>query len=94
MGTAVARPVLTIVTCELLEEVHAQVLVISAWLLSLNVPVAVNCFVLPRGILTWGGVVAMDFSVTIGEPLPVGALLPPHPAKEPRRSTVHPRPIL
>lgn len=67
---------------------------ISAVLLSLNVPVAVNCFVLPRGILTAAGVVAMDFSVTIGGPLPIGALLPPHPANQPTRSRVQPAPVL
>lgn len=85
VGTAVASPVLPIVTCEVFEEAQAQVLVISEVLLSLKVAVALNCFVLPRGILTAAGITAMDFSVTVT----AGALLPPpHPAAKPRRSSV------
>lgn len=57
-----------------LEEPHRTDAVISCVLLSLKVPVAVNCFVVPTAIVEFAGVTAIETSVaalTVREALPV-----------------------
>src|SRR6266478_2112692 len=57
-----------------LEELHSTDVVMSCVLLSLKVPVAVNCFVVPTAILEFAGITAIETSVaalTVREALPV-----------------------
>lgn len=56
------------------EELHSTDAVMSWVLLSLNVPVAVNCFVVPMAMLELLGVTAMDTrvaAVTVSEAVPL-----------------------
>jgi len=59
----VSRPRLLIVAAAGFEEVQTTDPVTSCVLLSLNVPVAVNCFVVPTAILEFAGVTAMEIKV-------------------------------
>ena len=67
VATLVANPclllVLLIVAAAVLSELHCAVAVMSCVLPSVNVPVAENCFVVPRGITGIAGVTAIDTSV-------------------------------
>ncbi|HEV2717748.1 MAG TPA: hypothetical protein VGU64_20950, partial [Terriglobales bacterium] len=63
-----------IVAAAALEELHRTDAVISWVLLSLKVPVAVNCLVVPTAILEFAGVTAIKTKVaalTLREALPV-----------------------
>src|SRR5277367_2934955 len=60
---AVARPALVIVATDGVAEAHVTLLVTFCVLLSLKVPVAVNCCVAPLVMLGLAGVTAMDCSV-------------------------------
>jgi hypothetical protein len=60
---AVASPAVLIVATVVLNELQVTELVRFWVLLSLNVPVAVNCCVVPLGIEELAGVTAMDTSV-------------------------------
>jgi len=74
VATLLAKPWLLIVTTAALEELQRAVLVMSCVLLSLKVPVAVNCFVVPIDMLELAGVTAIDTSVaalTVSDALPV-----------------------
>jgi hypothetical protein len=82
-----------------LEEVHSTESETSCVLLSLNVPVAVNCFVVPAAVVELAGVIAMDTRlapVTVNDVLPftepllaVIVVLPvPAPVANPLASTV------
>jgi hypothetical protein len=89
-ATAVARPwvdaVLLIVTALLLSDAHVTEVVMSFVLLSLNVPLAVNCCVAPFGILVAAdGLIAMDLRVA------AGVDLPPPPQPETNASRVNPQ---
>ncbi len=59
----VRRPRLLIVAAAGLEEVQTADPVTSCVLLSLNVPVAANCFVVPTAMLEFAGVTAMEIKV-------------------------------
>jgi hypothetical protein len=59
----VARPAVVIVAVEVVPELHVTVLVKFCVLPSLNVPVAVNCWVAPLVIEGFAGVTAIDCSV-------------------------------
>jgi hypothetical protein len=84
-AAAVARPVLLIVTALVLSDAHVTEVVMSLVLLSLNVPVAVNCWVAPFGILVAAdGLMTMDFKVADGAAVP-----PPQP--ETKASMVNPQ---
>lgn len=72
--TAVAKPLLLMVTTAVFEDIQTHVAVMSFVLLSLKVPVAVNCCVPPRGILALEGLMAIDFKAA-GE----GVAVPPPP---------------
>jgi hypothetical protein len=61
--TPVAKPVPFIVATEVAAEAHVAVLLRSCVELSLNVPVAVNCCVVPLAIDGFAGVTAMETSV-------------------------------
>src|SRR5579862_3854318 len=63
VATPVASPPLVIVATESVAEAHVTWLVILTALLSLNVPVAVNCWVAPLVIEGLAGVTAIDTSV-------------------------------
>ena len=63
LPTAVARPVLLIVATVVEEELHVAVLVRFCVVLSVKVPVAVNCSVFPMVMEGFAGVTAMDASV-------------------------------
>jgi len=60
-----------------LEELHTAVKVTSWELLSLNFPVAANCFVAPMGMLEFAGVTAMDTSVAAETVTDAVPLMPP-----------------
>ena len=91
LAVTVATPVLTGVTNPLklvvllivatsgVAEVHVTDVVISLIELSEKVPIAVNCSLVPRGILGFSGVIAMDTSIGEGAPD-----LPPQPATRKR----------
>ncbi len=64
--TAVARPVVVIVAVAVFEEVHVTVAVRSFELLSLYVPVAWNCVVVPTAADEFAGVTVIDWSVGWG----------------------------
>lgn len=67
VATLVASPcepvLLLMVTTEICDELQLTVAVRFCVLPSVNVPVAVNCCVVPRGVLGSAGVTAMDTSV-------------------------------
>ena len=70
----VATPWLLMVAAPGFEEAHKADAVMSCVLLSLNVPVAVNCLVLPTAMLEFGGVTAIATKlapVTVKLALPV-----------------------
>lgn len=71
--TAVARPLLLIVATEVLDEVQMTCVVISRLVPSEYVPVAVNCWLTPKGVFGLAGVKAMDNSAgtTVRVTLPV-----------------------
>jgi hypothetical protein len=60
--TAVARPAALIVATAVVPDAHVAVLVRSCVELSLNVPIAVNCCVLPSKMEGFAGVTAIDDS--------------------------------
>jgi hypothetical protein len=62
-ATPVARPALVIVATAVLDELHVTALVRFCVLLSLYVPVAVNCCVAPVASEVFAGVTAIDTSV-------------------------------
>jgi len=62
-ATLEARPCALMVAVAALEDVHVTVVVMSCVLLSLNVPVAVNCFVVPTAMLEFAGVTAIETRV-------------------------------
>lgn len=73
IATLLAKPVLSIVAVPAADVVHKTVLVTSCVELSLNAPVAVNCFVAPAGIVLFKGAIASDNSValvTVAESVP------------------------
>ena len=99
VATLVTSPVLAMVAAAGFEEVHRTESEMSCVLLSLKVPVAVNCFVVPFGMLELVGVTAIDTRlapVTVSEVLPltdplvtVIVVLPvPAPVASPLASTV------
>src|ERR1700735_2504679 len=63
VATPVANPPAAIVATEVVCELHVTVLVKFCVELSENVPVAVNCFVVPLAIEGFAGVTAIDSSV-------------------------------
>jgi len=72
--TPVARPAAEIVATPEADELHVAVLVRFCVLLSLNVPVAVNCCVFPTGIVESPGPTAIDTrvaAVTVRDVLPL-----------------------
>lgn len=62
-ATLVADPELAIVATAGFDELHTTEVVRSCVLLSLNVPVAVNCLVVPTAMLAFAGVTASDTNV-------------------------------
>ena len=73
-ATLVACPLLLIVATLGFEELHRTDAMMSCVELSLNVPVAVNCFVLPMGIVELLGVTAIETmlaAVTVSDAVPV-----------------------
>jgi hypothetical protein len=61
-----ARPVLVVMnTIPGCEEVHVQTLVTSCVLLSLNVPIAVNCCCVPQPMVLFPGLITMDTGVAV-----------------------------
>jgi hypothetical protein len=73
-ATLVANPLLLMVATFGSEELHRTDAVMSCVELSLNVPVAVNCFVLPMGLVELLGVTAIETrlaAVTVSVALPV-----------------------
>lgn len=60
--TAVANPVLLIVATPVIDEDHVATAVKFCVVESANVPVAVNCWVVPLAMLELGGVTAIDAS--------------------------------
>jgi hypothetical protein len=79
-AAAVAKPPAAMVAVAVLEDDQVATLVKSLVVLSLNVPVAVNCCVLPAWIEAPDGVTEMEVRVA-GEFPGLGVLVPPHPAK-------------
>ena len=75
---ALARPAVVIVATVTLEELQVAVLVKFCVVLSLYVPVAVNCSVVPLAIEEFAGVTAIDTSVTgAGFTVSVADIVPP-----------------
>ncbi len=71
MARQVARPVLLIVAIPVFDELHVTDEVKSSSLPSEKVPLAVNCFVVPRPLVGLIGVRAIDeraFTVRVAEP--------------------------
>src|SRR5579863_10550143 len=64
-ATLLTRPALSMVATLTLEELHNTSSVRSCVELSLNVPVAVNCFVAPEGMLLFRGAMASETSVAL-----------------------------
>ena len=92
-ATAVTNPPAAMVAVLVFEEDQVAVLVRSFVVLSLNVPVALNCCVLPTWIEAPEGVTEMDVRVA-GEVPGLGVLVPPHPAKtNATRTNVRHRPL-
>lgn len=60
VATLVTRPWLLMVAAAGFEEVQTADALMSCVLLSLNVPVAVNCFVVPTAMLEFAGVTAIE----------------------------------
>jgi hypothetical protein len=74
VATLVRRPWLSMVAVAGLEEVHTTDPVTSCVLLSLNVPVAVNCLVVASAMLEFAGVTASDTKlapVIVSEAVPL-----------------------
>lgn len=74
------KPCALMVAAAALDDVQMTVVVMSCVLLSLKLPVAVNCFVVPTAMLEFAGVTAMDTKaaeVTITDAVP---LIPPEVA--------------
>lgn len=93
VAAAVAKPPAAMVAALVFDEDHVAALVRSFVVLSLNVPVAVNCWVLPTWIEAPEGVTEMDVRVA-GEFPGLGVLVPPHPAKtNATRTNVRHRPL-
>jgi hypothetical protein len=63
VATLVSRPWLLMVAAAGFEEVQTTEAVTSCVLLSLNVPVALNCFVVPTAILEFAGVTTIEIKV-------------------------------
>ena len=80
VATPVANPPAVIVTTPAVCEVHVTVLVRFCVELSENVPVAVNCFVVPLAIEGFAGVTATDTSVAEVTVRVVVPLMAPDPA--------------
>jgi len=59
-ATAVAKPVLLTVATLAADEFQTAVLLTSCVLLSVNVPVAVNCWVIPAGTVALAGITAIE----------------------------------
>jgi len=76
-----ARPPVVMTAIEEFDELHVAELVRSCVLPSLNVPIAVNCWVVPNATEGFGGVTAIDCSVA-----PVIAK-PPEPLTLPNVAT-------
>jgi hypothetical protein len=74
VAALLARPCALIMAAVGLDDVHVTVVVMSCVLLSLNVPVAVNCFVVPTAILEFAGVTVIETNeaaVTVSEAVPL-----------------------
>src|SRR4029077_19930578 len=72
--TAVANPAALIVATEVVADAHVTWLVRTCVVLSVNVPVAANCWVNPFAMLGFAGVTAIDCSVaavTVNTVVPV-----------------------
>ena len=82
----VAMPVLETVAALVFEEVHVAELVRSLLLLSLNLPVAVNCCVRPAAIEVAAGVIWIDRKAAAGL-TGVELLPPPQPASSPKHTS-------
>ena len=80
--SAVASPLLLIVTAAGFEEVQAQLLVMSVVRPSLKVPTALNCLDEPRGTLAVAGLIAMELKTALSGAAPP----PPQPIGRLRRS--------
>jgi hypothetical protein len=63
VATLVSRPWLLMVAAAGFEEVQTTEAVTSCVLLSLNVPVALNCFVVPTAMVEFAGVTAIEIKV-------------------------------
>src|SRR5690242_12738394 len=63
VATLEARPCALMVAAAALDDVHVTVVVMSCVLLSLKVPMAVNCFVVPTAMLEFAGVTAIETRV-------------------------------
>ncbi len=73
-ATLEARPCALMVAAAALDDVQVTVEVMSWVLLSLKVPVAVNCLVVPTAMLEFAGVTAMETSVaavTVSDAVPL-----------------------
>ena len=74
VATLAARPCALMVAAAELDDAHMTEVVRSWVLLSLNVPVAVNCLVVPTAMLEFAGVTAMEAkvaAVTVSDAVPV-----------------------
>jgi hypothetical protein len=73
-ATLEARPCALIVAAAALDDVQVTVVVMSCVLLSLKVPVALNCLVVPTDMLEFAGLTAMETrvaAVTVREAVPL-----------------------
>jgi hypothetical protein len=73
-ATLEARPCALMVAAAALNDVQVTVVVMSWVLLSLKVPVAVNCLVVPTAVLEFAGVMAIDTrvaAVTVSDAVPL-----------------------
>jgi hypothetical protein len=73
VATVVTSPVLTTVAAAGFEEVHSTESEMSCVLVSLKVPVAVNCFVVPAAMLELAGVTAIETRLA---PVTVSVVVP------------------
>ena len=74
VATLDASPCALMVAAAALEDVHVTVVVMSCVLLSLKVPVAVNCLVVPTAMLALAGVTAIETraaAVTVSDAVPL-----------------------
>ena len=87
-ATAVARPVLLTDADDVLDDLQ-MTWVVKSWLApSEYVPVAVNCLVIPAGMLGLAGVTAIETRAAVGAPLLPPPPLPPHPANSARAKII------